>query len=177
MNEDHTLINPTPEDFSESDLQKSDEENLYTKDQLEMELYSPSDKIQKWVAISKMNLKKRNELLEISMLWKSPALPFAITSLVLDLLILIIGGIIAFNNIPPKIPLFYNSADKKWEQTDKSIIFIFPIFLFIIEAITINFVIKIFRYDRRLSMVSFWILTLLNILIFIIIAQFYSLLT
>lgn len=176
MNDENLLSNPTPFDFPEREPEDEKDENLYSKDQLTMGIDKPSEKIQRIVSSSRMNLKKRNEILEISMLWKTPALPFAITTLILDLLVLIGGGIVLFNTIPPKIPLFYNSVDRKWEQTDKSIIFIFPVVLFIVEAVIINFLIKIFRYDRRLSLVSFWILTLLNVLIFIIISQFFTLL-
>lgn len=176
MNDDNLLSNPTQFDFPDREPEQTEDENLYSKDQLEMSLDNRGERIQRIVSSSKMNLRKRNEILEISMLWKSPALPFAITTLLVDLLILIGGGIVLFNTIPPKIPLFYNSADRKWEQTDKIIIFIFPVLLFITEAIIINFLIKIFRHDRRLSLVSFWIITLLNVLIFIIISQFFRLL-
>ena len=174
--DDNLLTNPTPEDFQEDNQQSNYEENLYTKDQLQMDLYTNSNKLQTIVKTSKRTLKRRNEILEISMLWKTPALPFALTSLIIDLMLLVIGGIIFFNSIPPKVPLFYNSVDKRWQQTDKSIVFIFPIFLLLVEGVIINLLTKVFRHDRRLSLVCFWIVTLLNILIFIIVSQFFSLL-
>lgn len=178
MATDYTLTNPSPEDFK-IPLEGSDEDkNIISKQQLHLNLTStPPEKAKQVLAKVKMKLQKNSDMLEVSMLWRTPALPFAITSMIFDVILMGLGGLIKFNVIPPQLPVFYNSFEQRWEQFDKSIVFIAPIFIFITEMLVIQFSIKIFRQDRRLSMVLCWILTLLNVLIFIIVTQIYSLVT
>ena len=125
----------------------------------------------------KLYFERRQELLEVSMLWKNPALPFNIISVVFVTGILFIGGIIEFDRIPLKIPLFYNHVEKSWEQADKSAIFIMGILLLIIEGVLINLIIKIFKSDRRLALTLSWVITFINVLIIIAALQIYSLIT
>ncbi len=171
------LVNPKPDDYTENTTQQ---ESFTLKDtpaysQLNLNVDTPRDKIQQWFNTSKMKIKKQNELYEISFLWKNPALSLALSTLIINIVIFIGGGIIKFSTIPPKIPFFYNSIDKHWDQIDKSIIFIFPLFVFLTEITILNFNNQIFKYDRRLSLTIYWIMTLLNVLLLVIAGQIYTL--
>lgn len=178
MATDYTLTNPSPEDFRLPSEGAEEDKNIVPKQQLHLDLNSSTPlKAKQLVAKVKMNLQKNSDMLEVSMLWRTPALPFAITSMVFNILLIGLGGVLKFSEIPPQLPVFYNSFERRWEQFDKSIVFIAPIFIFFTELLVIQFSIKIFRQDRRLSMVLCWILTLLNVLIFIIVTQIYSLVT
>jgi len=125
----------------------------------------------------KLYFERRQELLEVSMLWKNPALPFNIISVLFVVGILFIGGIFEFDRIPLKIPLFYNHVEKSWEQADKSALFIVGLFLLAIEGFLINLIIKIFRSDRRLALTLSWMITFINVLIIVAALQIYSLIT
>lgn len=125
----------------------------------------------------KMYFERRQELLEISMLWKNPSLPFNIISVLFVVGLLFIGGIFEFDRIPLKIPLFYNHVEKSWEQADKSTVFIMGIVLLITEGLLINLLIKIFKSDRRLALTLSWVITFINVLIIIAALQIYSLIT
>jgi hypothetical protein len=178
MAKEYTLTNPSPEDFETPTSGEKDLISKTPKQQLHFEISTnPPQKARQVIANVKMNLQKNSEILEISMLWKTPALPFALTSLGFIIMILILGGITQFEKIPPKVPFFYNSVEKNWEQVDKSFVFILPVIIVIIEVLIIQFAVKIFRQDRRLSMILWWLLALLNVLLFIIITQIYSLVT
>jgi hypothetical protein len=177
MNQNKTLNNPLPTDFKDSNDELLESEDIKpSSDQLFFTIDSPSAKLQQVISSVKMDIKKKNEILEISMIWKNPALSFAICTMLIDVLILLVGGILKFNDIRPKIPLFYNAIDQRWDQIDKTIIFIIPLVLVPIELLIIHFTMSIFKQDRRLSITISWVLALLNLLILLIIGQFYTLL-
>ncbi|MDZ4839952.1 MAG: hypothetical protein SGJ04_08095 [Bacteroidota bacterium] len=125
----------------------------------------------------KMYFERRQEILEISMLWKNPSLPFNIISVIFVISLLFIGGVFEFDKIPLKIPLFYNHVEKSWEQTDKSTVFIMGTILLVTEGILINLIIKIFKSDRRLALTLSWVITFINVLMIIAALQIYSLIT
>lgn len=125
----------------------------------------------------RMYFERRQEILEISMLWKNPSLPFNIVSVIFVIGLLFVGGIFEFDNIPLKIPLFYDHVEKSWEQTDKSTLFIMGIVLLLTEGLLINLIIKIFKSDRRLALTLSWVITFINVLIIIAALQIYSLIT
>lgn len=171
------LVNPKPDDYIETPAEQQSNKSIDTENlsQLNLNVDTRKDTIHQWFNSTKMRIKKQNELYEMSFLWKNPALSLALTTLILDMIIMIGGGIIKFNSIPPKIPFFYNSIDKHWDSIDKSVVFVFPLFVFITEAMVLNFNSQIFRHDKRLSLTIYWILTLLNILLLIIVGQIYTL--
>lgn len=182
MKIERPLINPLPEDFinepHEELLEEEAEPSTYkTEDQIEMNIESQTERVRQVYTGTKFLLKRRTELFEISGLWRTPALPFAMISLIFIVLVMLIGGIFKFNNIPPQVPFFYNFAEGTWNQADKGIIFIAPIVLLIFESLLVYAVMKIFEFDRRLSSTMCWIITLLNILLIIAIAQIYFLIT
>lgn len=151
--------------------------DVISKDQLGFDIISQKPTVKQQVNFVKLYFERRHELLEISMLWKNPALPFAIVSLLVVSALTFIGGIIEFDRIPSRIPLFYNHVEKSWEQADKSAIFIVGIAIVTIEAILINLIIKIFASDRRLALTLSWVTTFINLLIVIAILQIHSLIT
>ncbi|MEO6728866.1 MAG: hypothetical protein ABIM99_03000 [Candidatus Dojkabacteria bacterium] len=183
MKIERPLINPLPEDFEEPledqmEDQKLAEPSTYkTEDQMEMGIESQSEKIMQVYSGTKFLIKRRTELFEISGLWRTPALPFAMISLIFIVLIMLIGGIFKFGSIPPQVPFFYNFAEGTWNQADKGIIFVAPIVLLVFESVLIYAIMKIFEFDKRLSFTMCWIITLLNVLLIIAIAQIYFLIT
>jgi len=123
----------------------------------------------------KMKVKKRNDLLEVSTLWKTPALPSAIVSMIVNIFYLGYIIIFEFDKISPKIPLIYNSIQNHWQQTDKSIIILSFLFIILLESLLIYLITKILPKDKRLGFVSSYIVTFLNILLLIYIIQIHYL--
>lgn len=183
MKIERPLINPLPEDFDEplaedlSEEETAEPSTYKTEDQIEMEIESQGERMRQVYSGTKFLLKRRTELFEISGLWRTPALPFTMISLIFIILIMLIGGIFKFSNIPPQVPFFYNFAEGTWNQADKSIIFVAPILLLVFESLLIYAIMKIFEFDKRLSFTMCWIITLLNVLLIIAIAQIYFLIT
>lgn len=151
--------------------------NQISNDQLNFEITPKKPSIKQRFYFLKYYLKKRQEILEISVIWKNPAFPFNLVSLVFISMLIFIGGILEFDRIPAKVPVFYNHLEKTWEQTDKSTIFILGLVILATEGILINLLIKIFNKDRRLALTLSWIITFVNVLILIAILQIYSLIT
>lgn len=146
-------------------------------DQLEFGITPKRITFKQRLSYLRMYFERRQEILEISMLWKNPSLPFNIVSVIFVIGLLFVGGIFEFDNIPLKIPLFYDHVEKSWEQTDKSTLFILGIVLLLTEALLINLIIKIFKSDRRLALTLSWVITFINVLIIIASLQIYSLIT
>jgi hypothetical protein len=185
MKIDRPLINPSPyegfEDYKNEDIDQVDfdepvvEPTVHSEDQLNLNIDTPKVSLMQRLNSFRMYLEKRNQLLEISALWKSPALPFTIVSTIFNLLLLISGTILLFEKIPPQVPIFYNSIDKRWEQVDKTGIIFISGFLVIVETLIIYFIMKTFKSDKRLALTVSWMVFILNILILIAIIQIYSL--
>lgn len=178
MKPERTLVNPTIEDFQQEEFENEDpkEEIQVLNGQMHFDLgheHSP----QQMIGATKMKIKKRAVILEFASLWRNPAVPFALTSIVMTPLILIAGGIIEFNKIPPRIPFYYNAVSNHWEQFDKALVFLFPISLLIAEAFIMNLTINLFQHDKKLSISISWIVVFINILLLIAVGQIYTLIT
>ncbi len=153
------------------------DDTTVSRDQLIFEITPKKPSLQDRLEFIRVYFERRQELLEISMLWKNPALPFMIVSLIAIAGILFIGGIFEFDRIPLSIPVFYNHVEKSWEQSDKSIIFIAGIVIVLIEGFLLNVITKIFRSDRRFALTLSWMVTFINALILIAALQIYALIT
>ena len=176
MNNERPLINPTIDDFkSKESTDEKDESIPVLKGQMHFELNDNG--MTPLIGATKMKLKRRAVIMEFSTLWRNPSVPFALTSLILTPLILLVGGIIEFDRIPPRIPFYYNALNNHWEQFDKSLVFFFPIVLIIMQGIIMNLAIKIFPYDKKLTISISWILVFVNILLLIAVGQIYTLIT
>ena len=169
------LVNPTIEDFENAIPEQVPEESEFntqtSPDQLDLNIGSSGEVLQQRISSWKMTFEKRQQFLDISIVWKSPAIPFALVSMLINALLLILGTIIFFNKIPLKIPFFYNSIDKHWEQADKTILFIIGILVTSAEAFAIYLTTKIFNSDKRLAITIGWVLTILNVFFLIAILQ------
>jgi len=170
----NTLRNPTEEDFMTTEEKESNNQEMDFKDQLSFEVETRSEKIEGAFAGLKMYLRKQEQFLEISQLWKSPAPALAIISLLTILVILFIGGLIKFNDIGPTIPLFYDNINKQFIPADKIFIFFSGALTGILELLTFRFIMLIAKSDTRLSIVMCWILFFFNVLILAGIGQFYT---
>jgi len=178
------LINPEPEDLIQENIleEKNREEEALekkdSKDQLVFNINSPKRTFVQRFSFLRMSLRKRNELFEISSIWKSPALAYSIVSMFSIALTLIFVIIFEFDNkIPPKIPFLYNSIEKHWEQSDKSILVVILILLMFTEITIIGLNIRISPKDKRLGFTLNWVLTLINILFLMFIIQIHYLIT
>lgn len=177
MKSDNPLINPSAEDFHEEVQKVEIEEVPVLKGQMHLDLGSDGVSPQQLIGNTKMKLRKRAVIMEFSTLWRNPAVPFALTTMILTALILIVGGILEFNKIPPRIPFFYNSSSNHWEQFDKALLFFFPVGLVIIQVVIMNLAINLFPHDKKLSISISWIIVFLNILLLIAAGQIYTLIT
>lgn len=182
------LISPLPEDLINQPEQEVEEmssplleayphETYRSEDQIELQIDDSSTKVQQFFAGTKALIKQRTKYFEISGLWRDPSLPFTIVSMVFVAMILLIGGIFQFNSIPLQIPFIYNYSEGTWNQADKAMIFIFPIFIIAIESTIIYFIMKLMKFDKRLAFTMCWVLTILNLLLLIAIGQIYFLIT
>lgn len=168
------LTNPSENDFQPQEYPDEPEVIEVSKDQLRFDVDTPNIRIEEMFSGLKMNLKKQEDLLEISQLWRSPAPALAITTLAAILIILIIGGILKYNEIGPTIPFFYDSINKQFIAVDKIFIFFSGILTGFIELLVFRFINLIAKSDRRLSIAIAWILFFLNILMLAGIGQIYT---
>ncbi len=177
MQNNYPLQNPELTDFTdprESELLETIHEPV-SSDQLVMDIDTKYTKLKQFLNNFKSFIKRRNDILEVSQVWKNPSFPFAIISSTFTILTFFFVGIFRFDKINPEIPIIYDSVENKWIAADKSVMFIFPIILAGIEIIIINFCFRIFRTDRRLAFTISWILTFLNALLLIALAQIQAL--
>ncbi len=172
------LINPTPEELDERLNTEAQWNNYSVPDsQLQFETDDKLKQFKQFWGSLKSRLKRRNDFLEVSPLWKHASIPFSIVTFLFNIFLFIYIIVFKFGDIGPRIPFFYNAVDQTWEQIDKSIILIFPIFLLAVFVIQIRLLIIVFRQDRRLTLTIGWILTFVNILLFITMSQIYYLIT
>lgn len=170
------LINPSPDDFQDSKESYSQPAVApVSKDQLNLGIEGTSEKFIRFVSGFRYKLSKRNDFIEASQMWKGPAIPFAIMSSIVSILMLTIGSIFSFGSISPKIPLFYDTVEEAWRLSDKSILFVIPIFLIFSEILILNFIIDTFRFNRRLSLTMAWVLTFINFLVQIAAVEIFGL--
>lgn len=175
-NNNNALVNPTINDF---DQDYTDEEipELAAEGQLSMPTGGIIATSKQLTGALRYRLKRRRDVTELSQLWQSIAIPFAIVSWLGVIVTLVIGGLIVFNDLPPSIPLIYDSANNRWEQVDKSIVFILALFIGLAEFLALRFITQIFRSDRRLALTFAFIIAFLNTMLLLAIAQIYSLIS
>lgn len=171
MENDFTLVNPSTEDFAEGEKETTTQPQKASKEQLKFDIDTPLVRLRQRINTFKNYLRKRNDIIEISVYWKNPALPFAIVSGAFTVFAFFLIGIFNFNDIPPTIPIMYDFIENRWDSADKSAIFIFPIILLFFESLIIYNNFKIFEHDRRLAMVMSWLTTFLNVLMLIALGQ------
>lgn len=176
------LKNPTESDFAENSLLEGPEELLpeipteVPKNQLMLDLPEEEIKVSMWDRLIH-TLERREEEIELMPYWRNVAAPLAMVSGILVVLISLYIGVFNFNQLPPKLPLYYIEVTSSWEQIDKTIALAAPILLLIFNLIIWRLGFHIFKFDRRLSIASSWILLLVNFLISLALLQIYSLIT
>jgi len=170
------LINPSVNQFEKGEKYEHKTEVVH-KDQLPLPVYSNSSFLLALYKNLKHFLKKRNEQMEVSQLWKSPALPFALVTTITVFLFPVVTSILLFSKIPAKIPLIYNNFSFQWEQSDKTMLFIFPTIILTVELFIIQGFVKTFFQDRRLSLGALWIITYINLLLLVAYVQIFRLIT
>lgn len=176
------LKNPTESDFSEAAVLEENDEmvaeipQIIPKNQLMLDLPEEEVKVSMWDRLIH-TLQKREEEIELMPYWRNVAAPLAMVSGIASILLSLYIGVLRFNQLPPKIPLYYIEATSSWEQIDKTIALAAPILLFIFNFLVWRLGFLVFRFDRRLSIASSWILLLVNFLISLALLQVYSLIT
>ena len=179
MKNSRPLINPLPKDIQVRELSRKNNMNRKAQnDQLKFKTENTKTKILQWINTLKFVMRKRFDMVEVAQFWKNPSVPFMIVSFKINIIVLLFGGIIIFDKLPPKIQLFYNPIDERWIPEDKTIhIIIVPIILLMVFLLQYRFIRLIFRTDKRLSITVSWIMTLMNTFLLIAILQitsFYS---
>lgn len=179
MKDEKLLKNQSVENFGNTEKELKNEiinDNEILKGQIKLGLNEVNLPEQIYLD-AKYKIKERARILEISGIWKNPAIPFSITSIIATFFIIFLGSIIQFNQIPPRIPFVYNANGNHWEQVDKLFLFIFPIIFLLVQFIIINIAIKLFYTDRKLSISIAWIVFFINIMLIIAVGQIYTLIT
>jgi hypothetical protein len=177
---DQPLVNPTPRDVSQFPEGYNDAENPYSNRRVRGQMHLPQDsrssRFKQLIGSVKLALKRRIDYMEVAQLWKNPSIPFLTVTFATNMIILFVGGILAFRSLPPELQLFYDPVEETWHSQDKIVhIVIIPVILGILFLIQYKFIKIIFQKDRRLSITISWIMTILNIFLLIAISQIYTL--
>jgi hypothetical protein len=175
------LVNPTPKDIENingainTNIQQPDQ---YRRDrsQLGFNIDDRDEKLQQLVSSVKGKLKRRLDFVEVSKFWKSPSVPFMIVSFLTNIIILVLGGLLKFGSLGPKIQLFYEPLDETWIPSDKFlVVVVVPIIIFSLFLILYRLVKVVFKSDNKLAEAICWIITFFNVLLLIAISQIYIL--
>lgn len=181
MKYESPLTNPDPKDFGQDeskDNQSLDQVGYNTQKsprQLSLGNAPILYRIKNYFTGTLHVLRRRNDMFQLDMIWKSPAIPFAIISALFISITTLAVTIIKFNDIPPQLRFFYNNIDKTWFQVDKSALIAYPLILIFIEILVIHFITVIFRTDKRFAKTLAWILTIVNTMILISLMQLFNL--
>lgn len=168
-------MNPTPQAEESQQEEIETVQERISPSQLRFDIVDKRTQANQLVSGIKHALKKRRDIVEISPIWKSAALPFAIVSSIANILILFIGGILNFDRFGPQVRVFYDAINQVPVTVDKIFTFIIPILLTIFFVIQIRLISKIFKQDRNLAKTIAWTITFLNILFMLAVDQIYSL--
>jgi hypothetical protein len=174
------LMNPTPKQVVEEtesiqQAQFIQQQPIQSEEQLGFQIEDNKTKLRQLLSTFKLRLRRRNDYLEVSQFWKTPAIPFMIVSFLANILILLVGGIFLFSKLPPEIQTFYDPIEQTWDRQDKTIVIILPIIWALLLVVILRLITSIFRTDKRLSIVIAWVMTVLNILLLIAISQIWKL--
>lgn len=175
MDFDQTLTNPVASELDPEEEEQEIRPKQPSREQLPLDIGTREFGVSRWMNNVRTQANRREAELELMPFWKSLAAPFAMVSSVILVLAIFIAGITQFERIPPKIPFYFNSVDSRWEQADKIIVLFFPLALGVVDAILLRIIYAIFHFDKRLSIILSWMLTLLNLLIIVAIGQLYIL--
>lgn len=169
-------MTPTPQaDIEEMPMEDDSPDIQPSPSQLGFELGDRKTQAKQLYSGVKTMLKKRRDIVDVSQIWKSAALPFAIVTSITNILILFIGGIFNFERFGPQIRIFYDAINQVPVTVDKVFIFIIPILLTGFFIVQLKLISYIFPKDKNLALTIAWTITFLNFLLLISIDQIYSL--
>lgn len=178
MKIDRPLMNPLPKEVVDEGINQTNQvvPSSRPKDQMGLNIDNRETKLRQIFGTLKSKLKKRADYIEVSPFWKNPAYSFMIISSLSNILILLIGGILKYNDLPQEMQLFYNSVDGAWISEKTSVhVIVIPVLLICLLLIQFRFVKAIFKSDRKLSSAIAWIMTILNIFLMIAVSEIYQL--
>ncbi len=169
-------MNPAPKDIERVETNEDfNYRNRVPREQLKFNVDNTQSKFQQLVSTTKQRLKHRLDVIEVAQFWKNPSVPFMIVSFITNILILLFGGIVVFDKLPPEIQLFYNPVEETWQPENKAIhVIVVPFLLLTMFLIQYRFIRMIFRNDRRLGITISWIMTLMNVFLLVAISQILS---
>lgn len=127
--------------------------------------------LEQLVADTKYRLKTRQNQLELQPFWKNFSTIMAIISTVANFLVLFGGTILNFDNLPPDVPVYYDSSIKTWQVADKSVYLFLPFVYLLWSGAMIRLIFYVFKYDRRLAQISSTIIIFINVLSFFVISE------
>lgn len=146
-------------------------------EQIPLKLDSTDRKFRQTLGTLLDRLKYRRDEIKLSQLWNSPAFAFAIVTFLLNILTVVIGGIIQFNSLPSKINIFYDSVEGNWILLDKSAIFILPILYLTLFVTLLRIIILLAQKDKNFANAISWIITYLQVMLFITVGNIFRLIT
>lgn len=113
--------------------------------------------------------------LEIMPFWRNFSFVFMLLSSICFPAIMVIIMVYYFNDLPSKIPVFYDTQSDARIGVDKGLAVLLPIFVGISNLILLNMLHSIFHFDRRLAQVISFSINIGNILLIIAFVQIISL--
>lgn len=141
----------------------------------QMELDVDKVSLDRLISDTKYKLLSHQMEIELLPFWKSFSCILAMTTSAVFVIILVIGGIIKFNSLPPEVPLYYDQSINTWHVTEKSSIFFFALLYAVANIAIVRLVFEVYKFDRRLSNVCNWIIVFINLISYFAIGQIISL--
>lgn len=146
---------------------------------MQMELSLPLRKITRREKLRNLflNLRRKEEELQLQPQWRSPALAFAIASSIASGPLIFLATVLLFGRLGTRVPLFYNqlSTGSEWIQVDKVILLILPFVLSFVLYFVLRMLAGIYKIDRRLANLLSLLLSLFNACLLLAYAQIFSL--
>lgn len=143
--------------------------------QLRLDLGGPATRLKQRIGTIRDFFKRRDQQLELMPYWKDFTPALAIVSTLFLSVGAGLAGISLFSQIQPRIPFYYNAFTGYWEQVDKSILLVLPFVIFVVNIIVIRFSFDIHKHDPRLSRTLNLMVSTVNLLFVVGLAQIYTL--
>jgi hypothetical protein len=143
--------------------------------QLPLGVEAKWERLKRTLGTLRTKMRQRELELDLMPYWKDVAPALAIVTSLFLVIGSGFGGIALFGRLQPKIPFYYNAFTGYWEQVDKAILLVLPVIFLVSQMVILRFAYEVHGFDSRLSKSINYILSLLNLLFMVGLAQIYIL--
>lgn len=96
--------------------------------------------------------------------WRNGLIWSAITTIIgVTIIITVLIGKF-YSNLPPEVPLVYNTLEEKWENYPKIFLFAVPIMLILLGILNIRLLQKVYYMNKKLTLMICLLITITYIL-------------